>query len=81
MTRHERREKRLLRSRESLQNQPTHPHHVPFSDNDPLPYTDDFMHHHMSDSKKNYRNIFSMGKLFPADPATKVSSNHTNFSN
>ena len=76
MTKHERRETVLLRVRRAASSQQlkTHPHHVTFSDQDPLPYSDAAMHHHISDSKKYGRDVFSFRKLFPNDPATKVKS-------
>ena len=74
MTVLERRETRLLCARRAAQlKQPIHPHHVaPYSDTDPLPYTDPAMHHHMSDSRKHHQDVFSLARLFPDDPATKV---------
>lgn len=74
MTKHERRETRLLRARRAATSQQstTHPHHVAFSEQDPLPYTDAALHHHISDSKKHGQDAFSFGRLFPNDPATKV---------
>ena len=73
MTKHERRETRLLRARRAATSQQstTHPHHVAFSEQDPLPYTDAALHH-ISDSKKHGQDAFSFGRLFPNDPATKV---------
>jgi hypothetical protein len=71
MTRHERRETRLLRAWRAAQSK-THLHHVAFSDNDPLPYTDPAMHHHISDSKRHSQDAFSFCRHFPADPAVKV---------
>ena len=32
------------------------------------------MHHHMSDSRKHCQDLFSLGRSFPDDPATKVST-------
>jgi hypothetical protein len=72
MTRHERRETKLLRARRAAQSK-THLHHVTFSDNDPLPYTDPAMHHHISDSKRHSQDAFSFCRHFTADPAVKVS--------
>ena len=74
MTKHEHRETRLLRARRtaSSQHTTTHPHHVAFSEQDLLPYTDAAMHHHISDTKRHGQDVFSFGRLFPNDPATKV---------
>jgi len=72
MTKHERRETKLLRARRAAEAK-MHSHHVAFSDNDPLPYTDPAMHHHISDSKRHSQDAFSFCRKFPADPATKVS--------
>ena len=71
MTRHEQHETRLLRARRAAQAS-THLHHVSFCDNDPLPYTDPAMHHHMSDSRRHFQDAFSFSREFPADPAVKV---------
>lgn len=72
MTKHERRETRLLRAHHAAQAR-THAHHVAFSDNDPLPYTHPAMHHHISESKRNPQDAFSFCRKFPDDPAVKVS--------
>jgi hypothetical protein len=72
MTKHERHETKLLRARRAAEAK-MHSHHVAFSDNDPLPYTDPAMHHHISDSKRHSQDAFSFCRKFPADPATKVS--------
>jgi hypothetical protein len=72
MTRHEWRETRLLQAQCAAQSK-THLHHVAFSDNDPLPYTDHAMHHHISDSKQHSQDVFLFCWHFPADPAVKVS--------
>jgi hypothetical protein len=74
MTKHERRETKLLRANRSAEAQQvkTHPHHVDFSENDPLPYTKIVMHHHISKSKRYGQDAFSFVKMFPDDPATKV---------
>jgi hypothetical protein len=71
MTKHERRETKLLRARRAAEAK-MHSHHVAFSDNDPLPYTDPAMHHHISDSKRHSQDAFSFCRQFPADPAVKV---------
>ena len=76
MTKHERRETRLLRAwRATCAAVPTLPdltHHVDFLESDPLPYTDPSSHHHISDSRKRSQDLFSFQKEFPDDPATKV---------
>jgi hypothetical protein len=75
MTRHERRETRLLRARRAglvSSRKMIHSHHVAFSDNDSLPYADPEMHHHISDSRRHYQDAFSFVKESPNDPATKV---------
>lgn len=73
MTVHERRETKLLRARrKAADHHQDHLHHVAFSENDPLPYSDASMHHHISDSKKHSQDAFSFTKQFPEDPATKV---------
>jgi hypothetical protein len=75
MTRHERRETQLLRVRRAnvaANGRTTHSHHVDFSENDPLPYADTEMHHHISDSRRHYQDAFSFVKGAPQDPATKV---------
>ena len=74
MTRLERRETQLRRRRCAAVNSDAeaHPHHVGFSENDPLPYTDAAMHHHMSESKRHYQDAFRLWTLFPNDPASKV---------
>lgn len=77
MAKHERRETRLLRARRAaealrVKKPKTHPHHVKFSENDPLPYTDAAMHHHISNSKRYGQDAFSFKNMFPDDPATKV---------
>jgi hypothetical protein len=72
MTKHERRETRLLRARRAAQ-AGTHAHHVAFSDNDPLPYTHPAMHHHISESKRHSQDAFSFCRKFPDDPAATVS--------
>jgi hypothetical protein len=74
MTKHERRETRLLRAHRATSHQQLtiHTHHVAFSEQDPLPYTDAALHHHISETKKYGQDAFSFGKLFPDDPATKV---------
>jgi hypothetical protein len=79
MTKHERRETRLLRARRAVSAEGTsvHTHHVKFAESDPLPYTEPSQHHHISDSRKHGQDIFSFGRLFPNDPATKV--NNPNF--
>jgi hypothetical protein len=71
MTRLERRETQLLRRRRAAHAE-SHPHHVGFSENDPLPYTDATMHHHISESKRHYQDVFRLRTLFPNDPASKV---------
>jgi hypothetical protein len=82
MTRHERREKCLLRRRQAP-GSPTsraravHHHHVDFSENDPLPYSEPDLHHHISDNRRHYQDAFSFEKENPADPATKVSAGHS----
>jgi hypothetical protein len=73
MTRIERWE-RLLKARHTghaSQRRKSHPHHVDFSENDPLLNTDIRMHH-ISDSKQHSQDAFSFNKIFPDDPATKV---------
>jgi hypothetical protein len=74
MTKHERRETRILRARRAINAKAaqSHAHHVGFSENDPLPYTDPSLHHHISESKKHGQDLFSFQKQFPNDPATKV---------
>jgi hypothetical protein len=72
MTKHERRERYLLRNRHLSRHTTAHSHHVPFWDTDPLPYTDPMMHHAMSESKKHPQDVLSFRTLFPKDPATKV---------
>jgi hypothetical protein len=72
MTKHERRETRILRARFAAKKKAIHPHLVPFSENDPLPYTDAQMHHDMSESKKHPRDAFTFSRNFPDDPASKV---------
>jgi hypothetical protein len=75
MTRHERRETRLLRARRAgmvSSVKTTRSHQVAFSDNDPLPYADPEMHHHISDCRRHYQDAFSFAKHSPNDPATKV---------
>jgi hypothetical protein len=74
MTRLERRETQLRRRRRAVANgdAEAHPHHVGFSENDPLPYTDASMHHHMSESRRHYQDAFRLRTLFPNDPASKV---------
>lgn len=76
MTKHERRETRLLRAQRAAgtEHSKSHPHHVEFLEDDALPYTDVSMHHHISDSKKHGQDLFSLSRLFPDDPATKVSN-------
>jgi hypothetical protein len=76
MTKHERRETRLLRARRTAEAEQakTHPHQVKFSENDPLPYTKAALHHHISKSRKHGQDAFSFAKMFPDDPATKVIS-------
>jgi hypothetical protein len=73
MTRHERRETRFLRMRRAAQKSAAHPHLVPFSENDPLPYTDAQIHHDMSKSRKHSRDAFSFSRNYRNDPASKVS--------
>jgi hypothetical protein len=74
MTKPERRETRLLRARRATSHQQLtiHTHHIAFSEQDPLPYTDAALHHHISETKKYGQDVFSFGKSFPDDPATKV---------
>ena len=72
MTRHERRETRILRARRAAQTNVTHSHLVPFSENEPLPYTAAQMHHDMAESKKHPQDAFSFSRKFPDDPASKV---------
>ena len=72
MTKHERRETRLLRARRAAKSKETHAHLVPFSENDPLPFTDAQMHHDMCDSKKYFQDAFSFSHMFPDDSASKV---------
>jgi hypothetical protein len=72
MTRHERRETRILRARCATQKGAAHSHLVPFSDNDALPCTDAHIHHDMSESKKHFQDAFSFGRNNPNDPANKV---------
>lgn len=84
MTRHERRETRLLRARRAATSilkkaeaeSTTHRHHVPFDTSDELPYTDPSMHHHISDSRRHHHDVFAFPKHIPDDPATKVSSGY-----
>jgi hypothetical protein len=71
MTRLERRETQLL-WRHRAAHAETHSHHVGFSENDPLPYTDVAMHHRISESKRHYQDVFHLQTLFPNDPASKV---------
>ncbi|KIM76449.1 hypothetical protein PILCRDRAFT_12697 [Piloderma croceum F 1598] len=76
MTRLERRETQLLCRRRTAQNTDAeaHSHHVGFSENDPLPYTDANMpHHHMSESRTwHYQDAYRLRTLFPNDPASKA---------
>jgi hypothetical protein len=74
MTRHERRERRLLQARRAAKKNATHPHLVPFYESDSLPYTDAEMHHDMSESNRHPHDAFSFSRNFPDDPACKVSS-------
>jgi hypothetical protein len=76
MTRHERRETRLLRARGAAKRKRTHAHLVAFSDNDPLPFTDVQMHHDMSESKRHSQDAFTFCRNFPDDPASKVGRMH-----
>jgi hypothetical protein len=66
----ERREARLQRAKTAEAN---HSHHVSMAESDPLPYTIGEMHHHISDSRNHPLDLFSFGRKFPGDPATKVS--------
>jgi hypothetical protein len=74
MTKHERRETRLLRARRAVNGNAarSHAHHVEFSESDPLPSAEPSLHHHISDSRKHGQDLFSFQKQFPDDPATKV---------
>jgi hypothetical protein len=74
MTKHERRETRLLRARRVAEDKAakSHAHHVEFAESDPLPYTEPSLHHHISDSRKHGQDLFSFQKRLPDDPATKV---------
>ena len=76
MTRHERRETRLLRARRAANRKRTHAHLVAFSENDPLPFTDVQMHHDMSESKRHCQDAFTFCRNFPNDPASKVGRTH-----
>lgn len=76
ITVHERWETRILRAQRTADSHKskTHPHHVPFSHSDPLPYTDILMHHHISEFTKHSQDAFSFERQFPNGPATKVST-------
>jgi hypothetical protein len=80
MARHERRETRLLRARRAAKRKGAHPHVVPFSENDLLPFTDAQMHHDMSESKKHPQDAFSLCHNLPDDPASKVSFQKKHYS-
>lgn len=76
MTRHECRETRMWKAQHAFKamDHRVHPHHIPLTTSDPLPYTDPRDHHHMSKSRRHYRDLFSFAKMYPGDPATKVTS-------
>ena len=76
MTILEHQETRLLHAHQASQLKwPIHPHHAgPYSNTEPLLYTDPVMHHKMSVSQKHHQDIFSLARSFPNDPATKVST-------
>ncbi|KAF9465232.1 hypothetical protein BDZ94DRAFT_1281476 [Collybia nuda] len=48
-----------------------HSHHVGFSENDTLPYTDVDLHHHISNSMRYGHNLFSFIRDPPNDPSKK----------
>jgi hypothetical protein len=70
IARHERRGTRLRRAREAARLR--HTHHVQFSENDRLPYTDVEQHHHISDSRNHPLDIMGFVHDPPNDPAKKV---------
>ena len=76
MPRHERCETRMRKAQHAFKvmDHRVHPHHIPLTTSDPLPYTDPRDHHHMSKSRRHYRDLFSFAKMYPGDPATKVTS-------
>lgn len=83
MTKHEWCETRLQRVHRATQAKSARDctnqtHYVPFESDDPLPYTDPLMHHHMSDTRRHPQDIFTFVKQYPQDPAMKVSSCFTN---
>lgn len=80
MAKHERRETRLLRARRAAKGKGVHPHVVPFSENEPLPFTDAQMHHDMSESKQHSQDAFSLCHNLPDDLASKVGFQKAHYS-
>lgn len=74
IAKHERRHTRLRRARDAAKahHHRKHAHHVGFSDNDPLPYADADLHHHISDSTRYHHNLYSFIREPPNDPAKQV---------
>ena len=68
MTWHEHRETWM----QKVQQAAMHPHHIPLATSDPFPYSNPCTHHHMSKSRRHHQDLFSFGKIFLDDPATKV---------
>ena len=50
-----------------------HLHHVPFESDDPIPYTDPSVHHHITDAWWHPQDVLTYSKQYPQDPVTKVS--------
>ncbi|KZT63857.1 hypothetical protein DAEQUDRAFT_679619, partial [Daedalea quercina L-15889] len=48
---------------------PLHPHHVQFHDSEPLPYTDPYMHHHISSTTGFPEHIYGFIQDLGIDPA------------
>lgn len=73
IAKHQQRSTRLRRAREAAAApRIQHAHHVAFSDNDPLPPTGVFLHHHMSSSKNYPQHILHFVQNPPNDPSKNV---------
>jgi hypothetical protein len=72
IAKNERRSTRLQHAREAAAAHYQHIHHVQFSDNDPLPYTGFYEHHHLSDSTNFPLNLMAFVNQPPNDPAKAV---------
>lgn len=73
IAKHQQRSTRLQRARQAaMAPRARHAHHVAFSENDPLPHTGVFLHHHLSTSKNYPQHLLHFVQNPPNDPSKKV---------